>query len=141
MFPYPVTQAYRSIRTDCYPFPLMHMELSNRLFRCCRENLRFVSRRRTFKDLFDAVSEIKDWCDGVALFPHEKFFSSLQFFGKSYRTTILLLLFIYKNVYARFFAHRSVITYLLSLIVLFRAFLFAGVLCVPSVVLALEACP
>lgn len=40
-------------------------------------------------DYFDAVAEIKDWCNGVALFPHEKFFSSLQFFGKSYRTTML----------------------------------------------------
>lgn len=44
------------------------------------------------KDLFDAVAEIKDWCNGVALFPHEKFFSSLQFFGKSYRTAMLSFL-------------------------------------------------
>ena len=45
-----------------------------------------------FIDLFDDVAEIKDWCDGVALFRHEKFFSSLQFFGKSYRTTMLSFL-------------------------------------------------
>ena len=44
------------------------------------------------KDLFDTVAEIDDWCNTVALFPHEKFFSSLQFFGKSYRTTMLSFL-------------------------------------------------
>ena len=62
-------------------------------------------------DYSDVVGKISYLSHGVALFPHETFFSSLQFFGKSYRTTMLLLLFIYKNVYARFFAHRSVVIY------------------------------
>ena len=48
MFPYLAERAYRLTQTDCYPFPLMHMVLSNRLFRHCRKNLRFVRRCRTF---------------------------------------------------------------------------------------------
>ena len=68
---------------------------------------------------------------GCSEFPNYQF--RLQFFGKSYRTTMLLLLAIYKNVYARFFAHRSVVIYLLSSTVLFRAALFGAVPCVLSV--------
>ena len=132
------------------------------------------------KDLFDAVAEIKDWCNGVALFPHEKFFSSLQLFGKSYRTTMLSLLpsicFLFRRTkvqkifglskYLHFNfitfpylfllivpylsrkrvvfvsrsspARRSEITYLFSSVALFRATLFAGVSCVPSVAQILQ---
>lgn len=59
MFLYPVGQAYRSIRTDCYPFPLMHILPSFHLFMCTsyRPVLQIRPTLSNFFEIYSTLSQ------------------------------------------------------------------------------------
>ena len=105
MFPYLVGRAYALIQTDCYPFPLMHILPSFHLFAYIsyRPVLQIRPTLSNFFEIYSTLSQkLTIGATFVALFSYEKFFSSLQFFGKSHLTIMLLSISFWLQIYKNY---------------------------------------
>lgn len=104
MFLYPVGQAYRSTRTDYYPFPLMHILPSFHLFMCTsyRQVLQIRPTLSNFFEIYSTLSQKLTIGATCCTFSYEKFFSSLQFFGKSHLTIMLLSISFWLQIYKNY---------------------------------------